>query len=264
MQKSDIVTVSLKELYEKNPETGSFHDGCLIATNHNIYKQDSLQKDNPMTLFYYPCRINAIAAVVCEKGKVLFTSNLKRYVLQENTLILNMANTIVKVDEIEDSILHILAFDENFLKDIHIDIQNLVPQFLHILENPCITLLPEETADLQQIFRLIEEESRNLSGKAYEKEILHGYISVVLYKICAVLKRVKQMQETASVGTVKNRGDEYFRNFMIHLQQHYCEERSLGYYASLLHITPKYLTMLIKQVSGRSAAEWIDDFVILE
>ena len=73
-----------------------------------------------------------------------------------------------------------------------------------------------------------------------------------------------QMRETASIETVRNRREEYFREFMRHLQQHHCKERSLGFYASLLHITPKYLTTLIKQVSGRSAAEWIDECVILE
>ena len=31
-----------------------------------------------------------------------------------------------------------------------------------------------------------------------------------------------------------------------------------------LCLTPKYLSKLIKQASGRSAPDWIDDFVILE
>ena len=31
-----------------------------------------------------------------------------------------------------------------------------------------------------------------------------------------------------------------------------------------LYLTPKYLSKLIKNVSGRSAHEWIDSFVILE
>ena len=34
--------------------------------------------------------------------------------------------------------------------------------------------------------------------------------------------------------------------------------------ARQLCITPKYLTTLIKRISGKSASEWIDSFVILE
>ena len=38
----------------------------------------------------------------------------------------------------------------------------------------------------------------------------------------------------------------------------------MAFYASHLGLTPKYLSKLIKQVSGWSAPDWIDSFVILE
>ena len=262
MDKMNIINLSLQELYNEMGEEVSFHDGCLVSTYHGINKNEIMRKGIP--LFSYPCRVDAMTAIVCEKGKVRFTSNLKQYVLQENALCLNMSNTIVKVDEIEDSVVHLIAFDENFLRDVHIDLRNLLPQFTNVLENPCMAIFPEELDDIRQIFETIEKEVKTLSGKAYQKEILRGYASIAIYKICAILSRVMQMRETASIETVRNRGGEYFQEFMRHLQQHYCKERSLGFYASLLHITPKYLTTLIKQVSGRSAAEWIDECVILE
>lgn len=262
MDKMNIINLSLQELYNEMGKEVSFHDGCLVSTYHGINKNEIGRKGIP--LFSYPCRVDAITAIVCEKGKVRFTSNLKQYVLQENTLCLNVSNTIVKVDEIEDSVVHLIAFDENFLRDVHIDLRNLLPQFTNVLKNPCMTILPEELDDIRQIFETIEREVKTLSGKAYQKEILRGYANIAIYKICAILSRVMQMRETASIETVRNRREEYFREFMRHLQQHYCKERSLGFYASLLHITPKYLTTLIKQVSGRSAAEWIDECVILE
>lgn len=48
------------------------------------------------------------------------------------------------------------------------------------------------------------------------------------------------------------------------LTKYHKRERSMGFYAEQLHITPKYLSSIIKEVSGRSAAEWIDRYVILE
>jgi len=38
----------------------------------------------------------------------------------------------------------------------------------------------------------------------------------------------------------------------------------VGFYARQLCITPKYLTTLIKRISGKSVSEWIDNYVILE
>ena len=263
MEKKDIVSFSLQELY-KNAKVlqASFHDGCLVSTYHNINKSDTARSGIP--LFQYPCRVDAVTGVICEKGQVKFTSNLKQYILRENTLYINASNSIVKVDEIEDSVVHLIAFDESFLRDVHIDLKSILPQFIHLLDNPCMTILPEELDDIRQIFATIEREMENLSGKVYQKEILRGYTSVAIYKLCAIFERVLRMRSENVVAPTKNRGEEYFKEFLMQLQQHYCQERSLGFYASLLHITPKYLTTIIKQVSGRSAAEWIDECVILE
>lgn len=51
---------------------------------------------------------------------------------------------------------------------------------------------------------------------------------------------------------------------MSELTKHYMQERSVGFYAGQLHLTPKYLTTIIRKTSGRTAAEWIDDYVVLE
>ena len=41
-------------------------------------------------------------------------------------------------------------------------------------------------------------------------------------------------------------------------------ERSIGFYAERLCLTPKYLSQVVHAVSGRHAGEWIRDYVILE
>ena len=62
----------------------------------------------------------------------------------------------------------------------------------------------------------------------------------------------------------RGRREEFFERFMELLTQYHKQERSMGFYAERLHITPKYLSSVIKEVSGKSAAEWIDQYVILE
>lgn len=46
--------------------------------------------------------------------------------------------------------------------------------------------------------------------------------------------------------------------------EHYKKVREVSFYAEKLCITPKYLTLIASQVTGRSARECISDFVILE
>lgn len=58
--------------------------------------------------------------------------------------------------------------------------------------------------------------------------------------------------------------EEYFCRFMQVLSQSYKAERRVEFYASKLCITPKYLSALIKEVSGKRPSEWIEELVMLE
>lgn len=60
-----------------------------------------------------------------------------------------------------------------------------------------------------------------------------------------------------------SRADIVFRKFLRLLAEYHTRERSVGFYAGKLLLSPKYLSKLVKAASGRSAPEWIDAYVIL-
>lgn len=48
------------------------------------------------------------------------------------------------------------------------------------------------------------------------------------------------------------------------LSEHFINEREVSFYAEKLHLTPKYFSTLIKEVSGKTAGTWINEMLILE
>ena len=48
------------------------------------------------------------------------------------------------------------------------------------------------------------------------------------------------------------------------ITQYHSEQRNMAFYADKLFLTPKYLSKLVKEASGRSGPQWIDAYVILE
>ena len=48
------------------------------------------------------------------------------------------------------------------------------------------------------------------------------------------------------------------------VQRDFRQHRTIQYYAEALNISPKYFSALIKKVSGKSAGQWIDEYVLLE
>ena len=58
--------------------------------------------------------------------------------------------------------------------------------------------------------------------------------------------------------------NQVFERFLALVTEYHNEQRGVAFYADKLCLTPKYLSKLVKQASGRSAPDWIDSFVILE
>lgn len=53
-------------------------------------------------------------------------------------------------------------------------------------------------------------------------------------------------------------------DFFCLIMQHYREHKDVAFYADKLCITSKYLSMVIKEVSGKTAKDWIVEYAILE
>ena len=60
------------------------------------------------------------------------------------------------------------------------------------------------------------------------------------------------------------RKEQIFRDFLTLLEQHFTQERSISFYADRMCLTPKYLSTIVKEVSGKHGMQWIDEYVTLE
>ena len=96
----------------------------------------------------------------------------------------------------------------------------------------------------------------------YSAEIIRSMIRTLAYKVCRIIAR--HVETGASDASSRSRNEEYFNQFMGVLARHYMQQRSVGFYAGQLNLTPKYLTTIIRKTSGRTAVQWIDDYVVLE
>lgn len=62
-------------------------------------------------------------------------------------------------------------------------------------------------------------------------------------------------------GNYKPRIEMLFKQFLDLLSEHFTQERSVRFYASKLCITPKYLSSVVKQASGKTPTAWITEKV---
>ena len=64
--------------------------------------------------------------------------------------------------------------------------------------------------------------------------------------------------------SLKSKQDIMVEKFLAIVNENYIEQRMIEFYSEKLFLTPKHLSRVIKERSGKSAGEWIEDHVMLE
>jgi AraC-like DNA-binding protein len=101
------------------------------------------------------------------------------------------------------------------------------------------------------------------SDAHFKKEMVNALISAGLYHVLSVWFK-SLTQNPPQNHAPSSRSRVIYENFLKLVTEYHTQYRNVGFYADKLSLTPKYLSKLVKNESGRSAPEWIDAYVILE
>jgi len=218
--------------------------------------------DSQMQVFRFPCRIDAFIIGVGTEGETSVSFNLHEFKLKKNSIFIFTPKNVLQVNSQQYFKADVIAISPDFMRRINIDIKNMMPLFLKFVENPALTLTPEESRSMRGMIAQIERETRGPETH-FSFDIVSGLIAATIYKVGDIMYHYLA-EHPEGQNNSHNRAEEYFKQFTHLLGEHFREERSVGFYARQLCITPKYLTTLIKRISGQSVSEWIDNYVILE
>lgn len=218
--------------------------------------------DSQMQVFRFPCRIDAFIIGVGTEGETSVSFNLHEFRLKKDSMFIFTPKNILQVNSQQYFKADVIAISPDFMRRINIDIKNMMPLFLKFVENPTLALTPEESRSMRGMIAQIERETRGPETH-FSFDIVSGLIAATIYKVGDIMYHYLA-EHPEGQNNSHNRAEEYFKQFTHLLGEHFREERSVGFYARQLCITPKYLTTLIKRISGKSVSEWIDNYVILE
>lgn len=213
----------------------------------------------------YPFRVDAFLVFFCEKGGYDVEINLRKYHIEDNSLTVCIPGNIIKVDSDEwgSGVGRFVAFavSRSFVSSIHFDFSKIFDSHLMFVQDPRISLGKQELFFCSNYFHLIKEViNSGIQGKG---EAVESLVESLMHVLAGLIqKNARPINEGPK--TSYSRLNILFERFMSLVSEYHTTERGMAFYADRLGMTPKYLSKLIKQVSGRSAPEWIDSFVIQE
>ena len=152
------------------------------------------------------------------------------------------------------------AVSKNLLETLP-KISNVLSLFFYLKDYPCFNLTPQEQETVKEYHAFIRKRLKNKEA-LYRKEVVMGLMQGFFFELCNIFTN----HAPANATTMKNKSrKEYiFERFYESLVESYQSERSVKFYADQLCLTPKHLSGVVKEVSGKTVGEWIDELVILE
>ncbi len=227
------------------------HIGHELVMTDNVHSA-SVCPDEVRTLSLYPVKMVGAMIIMCIQGSISYKINLSRHTAVADDIIVILPGSIIQIDDASGDVrLASISFAAGYYEDV-VDASPQMRDF------PVIHLSQSDFQECLEIYynlkKRIEKSNVNLS-----KSVAQGYLKVMCSIIFDHWRRdIKIDDQKISQRT------RLYRMYLAKVQEDYREHRSLQHYADSLCVTPKYLSMVVKLVSGRNASEFIDELVLFE
>lgn len=242
----------------RNVDISQIHHLPMIDFIGNDFAIFNDIREIPLTT--YPTRLNAACLTVCTKGWCRLELNLQPCEMREGMLSIILPDQIVRQLERSDDFSGLfIAISKDFMDMVIPTMQQLFPMFLMIKERPFVSITPEETQSFQEYHSFLWSKVK-LKDNPFRKEITQGLLLALFYEIYNIYQGHAVQQERIP----KSRKEDLFERFIRAVSESYKAERSVSYYADKMFLTAKHLSTVVKEISGKTAGEWIDSFVVLE
>jgi len=235
-----------------NPENGDLTSGFSVDL-HELVKREEFLIEHFRSDYIIMCLVTS--------GNFTISIDLKYYELPVNGFIFASPHSLKKlVDYTEQTTISAVSFTGDFLNKI--GISNLKTELFEYFSTKLSPYWQLDLGDAQLVSQLMEDLGRrNQHVKTYPfgKELLVSSFQTFLYEIAGLSQKY-----SSPAATYFSRKENLIIDFLQLVKQHFRLQRSVTAYAEMLNISAKYLTETVKEITGKSAGEMIDDVVMLE
>jgi AraC-like DNA-binding protein len=202
-----------------------------------------------------PVSIDYIGFYICEGGSANVAIDGKAITLTPFNVCVVLPCTIVRIENASDDFVgfgakaSIISIDELF-------IPNIGKYYTYIKNTPCISISQFKLEIIKQLTCIINQKINFMNGEI-DYLATRNMLNSLIYEIISCYAN--------HADTVKSsRQDIIFREFMNLVLRYHKSERRIAFYADKMYMSARYLSSVVKNKTGYSAAYWIDSMVLKE
>lgn len=203
--------------------------------------------------------ISCFAFMLVDKGWMTIHYNGKELTLRPNDLYTySPCLPITVIATSDDFHGYCLMVDE------HVTIEApSVHDLVHIAYLPIVQLHePKQTLSSEAAQHMLMK-MREIIGYLHSDHIYKKEVLRMLYSIF-ILDLQNAQNSAITHRQIPQRVEEIFIGFIRLLPSHFAEHHDIAFYADRLHISPVYLSRVVRQVTGRTVIDYINQMLMIE
>lgn len=248
----ELHTVTIGQFGQRSRHNGFCYRDRLFVTD----RVEDVER------FKSPCRIDAITALVCMGGEMDCSVNLRHYHVGGDMILVNFPDDIIQIHRAEALEAYAILISSEFLNELEIDFKRRSDFWLDIRQNAVCLLPHADIVTLKPYYSLLSDSIGKLCAET--PEVIRGLVQAFSYTVISLMRLYRQEEEEEETGAGMNRNKQLFNKFMALLKLYHARARGVKFYADKLCLTPNYLSGVIREYTGKTATEWVNEYVILE
>jgi AraC-like DNA-binding protein len=195
---------------------------------------------------------------ICRSGSATIRINYTDHNLNANDVLIILPTHMFSIEHTSsDFIGEALVYTDDYWTSVSRSINyKMLKKTEHY---PLISIPSDKQTELYFLLNMIREHENNEdSDNDIEQSIIGGLAYSLLMMIASLIDKID-----TELPRIVSRKEELTRGFFDLLSEHFETERQVSFYASKLCVTPKHLSMCIKEVTKLPILDWVNNVAIL-
>lgn len=208
----------------------------------------------------FPLRIDALLIALSTEGTGKIGIDLREYELKRNSLIVIQPKNYIYLSQFGNQFkCSVAVCSKHLVEDVLPKLTDILPLLIHHRTEPVTQLSEEEADGIRLFYDFLRKKLKGPKTRFLQQKI-RSMLQATLYEMMDINDQRSSMLEESS----RTRKEEIMAKFILAVSEEFRTQRQVAYYAQKLCISPKHLSSVVKEISGRTAGDWIENYVVME
>lgn len=213
---------------------------------------------DPFRNLKFPLRFEGMIMACVKEGSGKIGIDLREYEIKENSLLVIHPRNYIYSADTENIEVNVVLCSQDVVENVLPKLTDLMPLLMHHRAEPVEELRPEDANELREFYDFLHRELQKPHTPFLKQKL-----------ICMLQASLFQLLDIHYASHVpnpyaKSRKEEIMAKFILLVSENFREHRQVSFYSDQLCISAKHLSSVVKELSQRTAGEWIERYVTVE